>query len=120
MTVADDKHIMTPEDVALFLQKSVSWIYKHWRELGGVKIGGSIFFPEKETLYERLFCRKEGVEVRLHQEGTTIHRPVDENKNGGKPSRSKKKGGNKESKSRPITDESFTDDRNRHGLFGAY
>jgi hypothetical protein len=59
---------MTPEDVALFLRKSVSWIYKHWRELGGVKIGGSIFFPEKETLYERLFCRKEGVEVRLKRE----------------------------------------------------
>ena len=37
--------VMLPEDVALFLRKSVSWVYKHWQELGGVKIGGSIIFP---------------------------------------------------------------------------
>ena len=52
--------VMIPEDVALFLRKSVSWVYKHWRELSGVKIGGSIIFPDKETLYEHLFRRKEG------------------------------------------------------------
>jgi hypothetical protein len=34
--------------------------------LGGVKLGGSIRFPSKETLYERLFQTGQGVEVRLH------------------------------------------------------
>ena len=37
--------VMLPEDVALFLRKSVSWVYKHWRELGGVKVGGLHYFP---------------------------------------------------------------------------
>ena len=111
--------VMIPEDVALFLRKSVSWVYKHWRELGGVKIGGSVIFPGEETLHELLFCRKEGVEVRLHQEGAAVHRPVDENKNRGQAGRIKKKGGDKESKTRPDTTKRFSDDRDRHGLFGA-
>jgi hypothetical protein len=81
--------VMIPEDVALFLRKSVSWVYKHWRELSGVKIGGSIIFPDKETLYEHLFRRKEGVEVRLHQEGAAVHRPVVPNQKGRKSSRGK-------------------------------
>jgi hypothetical protein len=40
--------IMTPEEVALFLRKSPSWVYKHARELGARKLGGSLFFPNKE------------------------------------------------------------------------
>jgi hypothetical protein len=40
--------IMTPEEVALYLRKSTSWVYKHWQELGGRKLGGSLFFPRKE------------------------------------------------------------------------
>ena len=39
------KDIMTPEEVAQFLRKSLSWVYKNWRLLGGVKLGGSILFP---------------------------------------------------------------------------
>jgi hypothetical protein len=50
--------VMTPLDIALFLRKSASWVYKHWRELGGVKLGGSIIFPDKETLYEPLISSK--------------------------------------------------------------
>ncbi len=30
--------ILTLEEVALFLRKSPSWVYKHWRELGGRKL----------------------------------------------------------------------------------
>ena len=57
--------IQTPEEVALFFQKSLSWVYKNWKELGGVKLGGSLFFPRKEDLYERLFSERQGLEIRL-------------------------------------------------------
>jgi predicted DNA-binding transcriptional regulator AlpA len=53
-----DRDILTPEEVALFLRKSLSWVYKHWQELGGRKLAGSLLFPKKEDLYELLF-RKE-------------------------------------------------------------
>jgi len=55
---------MTPEEVARFLKKSASWVYKHWQELGGVKLGGSLFFPHKEDLYERIFRQGQRVPVR--------------------------------------------------------
>jgi len=61
--------IQTVEEVARFCHKSRSWVYKNWQKLGGRKLRGSLFFPRKEDLYERLFSKKEGVEVRLHQEG---------------------------------------------------
>ena len=109
--------VMIPEDVALFLRKSVSWVYKHWRELSGVKIGGSIIFPDKETLHEHIFRRKEGVEVRLHQEGAAVHRPVVPNQKGRKSSRGKKEGGNPKPQSGTSTDRGG--DINRHNLFGA-
>ena len=51
--------IMTPEDVARFLKKSLSWVYKHWQELGGVKLGGSLLFPSKEDLYVSLFGKRQ-------------------------------------------------------------
>ena len=90
--------IMTAEEVALFLRKSTSWVYKNWQELDGRKLGGSLFFPKKEDLYERLFGKRQGqeVEVRLHPEGDQVHGNL-------------KKGGAKKSK----TD---GDDPNRYGL----
>jgi len=47
--------IMVPEEVARYLRKSLSWVYKNWEVLGGRKLRGSLFFPGKEDLYERLF-----------------------------------------------------------------
>ena len=58
--------IMTPKEAAEYLQKSVSWVYKNWEMLGGRKLKGSIFFPSKEDLYERLFGKREGMEIRFH------------------------------------------------------
>ena len=77
--------IMTPEEVALFLRKSTSWVYKHWQELGGKKLGGSLLFPKKENLYEHLFSKRQGqeVEVRLHPEGDQVHRCLVQNENKG-------------------------------------
>jgi len=39
--------IMTPEEVARFLRKSPSWVYKHARELGARKLGGFSIFPQQ-------------------------------------------------------------------------
>ena len=43
-----DRHrIMTVEEVAEYLRKSPSWVYKNWRKLGGVKLGGSLMFSRQ-------------------------------------------------------------------------
>ena len=104
-----DCDIMTPEEVAQYLHKSVSWVYKHWQLLGGRKLGGSLFFPNKENLYEHIFGKREGVEVRLHPERDQAIRSLVQNKNRGNKSQRGKKGG---------TEEATTRDPNRHGLFG--
>jgi hypothetical protein len=85
-----DKGIMTCEEVALYLQMSESWVYKNWRLLGGVKLGGSLRFPSKEDLYERLFGERERVEVRLHPEGRKAHKRVVQDQKGGSAGGSKK------------------------------
>ena len=84
--------IMTPEEVARYLRKSLSWVYKNWQVLGSVKLGGSLLFPKKEDLYERLFGKREGMEVRLHPEGGQVHRSLVQNQKPGQTGRSKKKG----------------------------
>ena len=66
--------IMTVEETARFFQKSLSWVYKNWKELGGRKLGGSLFFPSKEDLYELVFCKVEFLypaldNVRKYQSG---------------------------------------------------
>jgi hypothetical protein len=84
-----ERRIMTPEEVAKFVHKSCSWVYKHWQELGGVKLGGSLFFPCEEDLYERLFRREEkGMAVRLRHERSTVSRQPVQNQ-----VRSKRSGG---------------------------
>ncbi len=106
--------IMTTEEVAQFLHKSPSWVYKNWQKLGAVKLGGSLFFPKKEDLYECLFNIRKGVEVRFHPEQAAVHRGLFQNQNGGQTSRStKKKGGRARAKSAKGADP------NRHGIFGA-
>ena len=102
--------ILTPEEVAKFLHKSVSWVYKHSEELGGRKLGGSLFFPRKEELYEHLFPKRERMEVRFHPDSKQVHKIRIQNKNRGQKSNGQKKGGDKQSKDR--------DNPNRHGLLG--
>jgi hypothetical protein len=105
--------ILTPEEVARFFRKSTSWVYKNWKELGGRKLGGSLFFPRKEDLYERLFDKGKGVEIRFHPAGSQAHRSLVQNKNRGQTGRSTKKGGNKKSKTGNRADP------NRHNLLGS-
>ena len=37
---------LTPEEVAALLQVSVQYVYRHQRQLGGVKVGKYLRFPE--------------------------------------------------------------------------
>lgn len=39
--------ILTPKDVARYFRKSVDWVYSHFQELGGFKVGGLIFFTQE-------------------------------------------------------------------------
>lgn len=47
--------ILSPEEVAKYLKKSLSWVYKNRDLLGGKKVGGTIFFPCKDEIYNRIF-----------------------------------------------------------------
>jgi predicted DNA-binding transcriptional regulator AlpA len=105
----EQNDIMSIEEVAKYLRKSPSWVYKHWKKLGGKKLGGSLFFPAKEDLYERvLFPQKEKVEVPILRRQEQVYGNLVQNKNRGKRSRSEKKGGDKIPEGDP----------NRHGLLG--
>lgn len=110
--------ILHIEEVAQYLRKSPSWVYKHWKILGGVKLGGSILFPSRENLYERLFGKGQGVEVRLHPQGDQAHGSLVQDQGRGKTGRSKKKGGSAEP-ANGNGDEETRDDSNRHGILGA-
>ena len=38
-----------------------------------MKLGGSLFFPSKEDLYERLFGKRKGFRLRFHSERREVH-----------------------------------------------
>jgi hypothetical protein len=108
--------IMTPEEVAQYLRKSTSWVYKHWRELGGRKLGGSLFFPGKENLYERLFGKGQGMEVRLHLKRDQADSSLVQDKKRRSEGGNGKKGGNTKA---GVRDARAGDgDPNRHLILG--
>lgn len=114
------KDISSPEEVAEFFGKSLSWVYRNQKELGGRKLGGCLFFPGKEQLYVSLFGYPKEVEIRLHPEGETVHEQLLQDQGQSNGSRGQKKGGDKESKtSRTSQGGDCREDPNRHGLFGS-
>lgn len=98
---------LKPADVADLFSQSLSWVSKHYRELGGAKIGGRVFFPPREVIYERLFCREEGLAVRFHSERSEIHKGMVSNQERGQASR------------RGAAQALDGADPNRHALFGS-
>jgi hypothetical protein len=52
-----ESDVMTPEEAALHLKKSTSWIYKNWKLLGGEKLRGCLFFS-KMVIFQLLFGKK--------------------------------------------------------------
>jgi hypothetical protein len=103
--------IMLTEEVARYLRKSSSWVYKNWQILGGVKLGGSLLFPGKEDLNERLFGKGERVAIRLHPERDQVHGRLVQNKVRCKASSGEENGGY----TKPESDSGNPD---RHGLLG--
>jgi hypothetical protein len=100
------------KEVAKYLGTSLSWVYKYQDELGVKKLGGSLFFPKKEELYERLFCKEKGMEIRLHSKREQVHGSLVHNKDLSQTSRSKKKRTTKQT----LSSVAVRDDRNRYGL----
>lgn len=106
-----DINVLCVKDVAEFLKKSSSWVYKNFKELGGVKVGGALLFPSKEKIYERLFQpNSELVAVPVPVSKTILHQSRVQDEKGSPGSRSRKKKGGKKSET--------ADDPNRHGLLG--
>ncbi len=111
LTMNIEKGIKNVEEVAEYLRKSTSWVYKNWKIIGGRKLGGSLIFPSEEDLYERLFFQQEKqVAVRVHRKRNSVHGNLVPKEIGSERSRSKKKGGDKE----PEADDG---NPNRHRLF---
>ena len=104
---------MTVEETAQFMRKSVSWVYKNADALGGRKLGGSLFFPSKEDLYDSLFSKGKGLEVRFQIQEGAIQRSMVQDQVQSEASRSKKARGFKESKTSHA-------EANRHGLLGIH
>ena len=109
--------IMNVEETSQYLRKSTSWVYKNWKILGGRKLRGSLLFPAKEDLYERLFCKRQGqgVALRLHPEGNQTHQGLVQTKTGRPKIGDIKKGGNTKS----GTDDRDAGEANRHGILGS-
>lgn len=42
-----DEKPLKPADIAELFSQSLAWVSKHYRELGGAKIGGRVFFPHE-------------------------------------------------------------------------
>ncbi len=59
-----EKEIMTPEEVARYLNKILSWVYKNKELLGGMKVGGAVFFPNKQDIYNRIFSTKKKTAIK--------------------------------------------------------
>ncbi|HKJ63870.1 MAG TPA: hypothetical protein VJ969_00595 [Desulfopila sp.] len=102
-----EKNPLKPADIAKMFGQSLSWVSKNYRKLGGVKIGGRMFFPPREVLYERLFCGEERVAIRLHDERPEAHQSMVYDK-----ARSSESGTGKKKRVEQAG-------LNRHGLFDA-
>lgn len=104
-----DIKILCVKEVAKYLGKSKSWVYSNYKILGGVKVEGSLFFPSKEKIYERLFRQqKEMVEVRIPISETKVHKIGIQNEKRSDVGGSRKKKGVKGTERKGI---------NRHGIF---
>ena len=100
-----DKNPLKPADIAKIFNQSLAWVSKNYKKLGGVKIGGRMFFPPQEKLYERLFGGEEGLALRFHDEGREVHSSMVQNQERGQGGRTKKAARTEQA------------DFNRHGLF---
>lgn len=108
-----DIEILCVKDVAEFLKISPSWVYKNYQLLGGVKIGGSVRFPSRKEMYERLFQQKKRVVgVLLSSQETALYKGRIQNEERSFSPRGREKKGGEGT-------ESIDNRINRHGLLNA-
>jgi hypothetical protein len=107
--MTSDPDILTPEEVAQYLKISLSWVYKNKDILGGRKLRGSLRFPGKEDLYERIFGENQRMEVRFQVQKKEVSKRVLQNQDRGKRGR----GGKVKETEKSDTG---TERANRHGL----
>lgn len=50
ISLMDETRLIDVPTVAEWLQVSSQWVYRHWRKLGGKKLGAQIRFIEKEIV----------------------------------------------------------------------
>ena len=108
--------IMTPEETAQYLRKSLSWVYKNWRLLGGGKLRGSLFFSRR-LIHEHIFGEGQRWRFDFTLKGKRYTAAWFKTKTEAKQAEARKKRG-------PKTAVGTSDDRNdngadRHGLFHA-
>ena len=101
-----NESIMTPKQVAGYLQISPRTVYSHWEKLGGFKIGRTLRF--RKEIINALFCQKEKKMERGGEERRQkVYAPIsDENGSEDLGSRKVERAGQPETR----------EDRNRHGL----
>ncbi|MBU0664732.1 MAG: hypothetical protein KJ990_09345 [Proteobacteria bacterium] len=102
---------MTPDEVASFFKKSTSWVYKNWKILGGVKLGGSLFFPNQEEMYDLLFQQRKPV-------GGSPHSPGKQESGNSVQDQNKKQAEQNKQLGKIEKAATGGESSNRHGLFG--
>lgn len=50
--------VLTPTELASYLKVSKDWVYRNWKKLGGIKLGGFLRFPGKGDFYDSLFEKR--------------------------------------------------------------
>jgi hypothetical protein len=102
--------ILTAVQLARHLQMSVSYVYKNWQKLGGIKMGKSIRFPKWEEVYVNLFRTEQRVEVPLSIQGKKVHQGMVQDQN-------RSKTGNGRAPKRNQKPQTTDYDSNRHNLY---
>ena len=88
-----DSDILTVKEVAQYLRKSTSWVYRHQQELGASKLGGSLLF-RKVRIDGRLSGEEQkDVQVQLQVPKTAAHKSRVQDETRSPTSRSREKGG---------------------------
>ncbi len=55
-----DQNPLKPADIATMFNQSLAWVSKNYKKLGGVKIGGRMFFPRGSNYMSAYFVEKKG------------------------------------------------------------
>lgn len=109
-----EETLLTSAQLAERTKISVSYIYKHWEELGGFRIGRNVRFIWEDTV-GRLLCSRKGLEIPVQIQKGQIYGCIFQNQARRPQGRSISQGGIK----KPIASPNPDEDRDPHNLFGS-